>query len=58
MQPGDITEEEVRKMVEDGHEVLFVMAGTRHGYGAVTIERGGLAFHTWQESLDQRGGSP
>lgn len=58
MQPGDITEDEVRKIVENGHEVLFVMADTPHGYGVVTIERGRLAFHTWQEVLDQRGGTP
>jgi hypothetical protein len=58
MQPGDITEDEVRKMVEDGHEVLFIMAGIPHGYGVVTIERGRLAFHSWQEVLDRKGGTP
>jgi hypothetical protein len=55
LQPGDITEDEVRKMVEDGQEILFIMAGGGHTYGVVTIEGGRLAFHTWQEVLDQKG---
>ena len=57
MQPGDITEGEVRKIVENGHEVLFVMADTPHGYGVVTVEHSSLTFHTWQEVLDQRDGT-
>lgn len=52
LQPGDITEEEVRKLVEDGHEVLFM--NTSGGYGIVGIEHGKLTFHTWNEVLDER----
>lgn len=44
MQPGDITESEVRELVESGHEVLFIMADAPRGYGRVTIERGRLQF--------------
>ena len=58
LEPGDLTEEEVRDLVEEGQEVLFVMAGVPHGYGIVTIENGKLAFHTWQEVLDRRDASP
>ena len=58
LQPGDITEEEVRTMVEDGHEVLFIMAHTRYGYGIVTIEGDSLVFPAWQEVLDQRSAAP
>ncbi len=47
MQPRDITEREVREMVENGHEVLFIQARVSHGYGVVTIERGRLVFHRW-----------
>jgi hypothetical protein len=54
LEPGDITEDEVRKLVENGHEVLFIKAGPGATYGTVTIETGELAFHTWQEVLDQR----
>lgn len=58
LQPGDITETEVRKMVEDGEEVLFIMAGSGSTYGVVTIEGGRLAFHTWQEVLERSGRAP
>jgi len=58
LQPGDITEDEVRKLVEDGHEVLFVLAGVSDGYGVVGVEDGKLAFHTWQEVLDKRNSTP
>ena len=56
MQPGDISEDEVRKMVEDGQEVLFVMAGTEYGYryGVVKIEDGRLVFPTSQEVRDKK----
>lgn len=54
LQPGDITEEEVRERVEQGERVFFIAAGEEYGYGIITIERGELAFHTWQEVLDQR----
>ena len=54
LQPGDITEEEVRTLIEDGQEVLFMMANTSGGYGIVGIEHGKLTFHTWNEVLDER----
>jgi hypothetical protein len=54
MQPGDVNEDDVRKMVEAGHEVLFIMAGTPHGYGIVTIDSDGLVFPSWQDVLDRR----
>jgi len=47
LQPSDITEDELCKMVEDGHEILFIMADAPNGYGIVTIEGGALAFHNW-----------
>jgi len=58
LEPGDITEDGVRKLVENGHEVLFIMADGGNTYGTVTIEAGELAFHTWQEVLDQRDNTP
>jgi hypothetical protein len=58
MQPRDITEDEVREMVEKGHEVLFIMADVPAGYGVVTIEHGSLAFHTWRETLDRKDRTP
>ena len=45
LQPGDITEEEVRERVAKGQVVLFHAAGDRGRYGNVTIERGELVFH-------------
>lgn len=56
LQPGDITEEEIRKRVENGEVVVFIAAGSGHRYGIITIERGELAFHTWQQELDRREG--
>jgi hypothetical protein len=53
LQPGDITEEEVRERVEQGERVFFIATGEEYGYGIITIERGELAFHTWQEELDR-----
>ncbi len=58
MQPGDITEDAVRELVEDGQEVLFITAGTGHGYGVVKIEGGRLVFDSWQEVLDREGSTP
>ena len=58
LQPGDITEEEVRKRVEKGEQVLFIAAGSSSSTGMVTIERGKLAFLTWQQVLDRREGRP
>ena len=55
LQPEDITEDKVRKLVEDGQEVLFIMAGVQYGYGAVKIEGGSLVFPTWQEELERSG---
>ncbi len=54
LQPGDITEEEIRKVVEGGQDVLFITAGSR--WGIVTIERGELVFHSWRQVIDQREG--
>lgn len=45
LQPGDITEEEVRGRVGKGEQVLFIAAGDGRRYGVVTIEQGELAFH-------------
>jgi hypothetical protein len=56
LQPGDVTEEEVRERVKRGEEVLFIAAGDGYRYGVVTVERGELAFHTWQQVLDRREG--
>lgn len=56
LQPGDITEEEVRERVEKGEEVLFLAAGSSSSTGMVTIERGELVFRTRQQVLDQRKG--
>jgi hypothetical protein len=47
LQPKDITEDEVRKLVEDGQEVLFIVADVRDGYGIVKLEDGKLVFPTW-----------
>ena len=56
LQPGDITEEEVRERVEKGEEVLFLAAGSSSSTGIVTLERGELVFHTRQQVLDRREG--
>ncbi len=56
LQPGDITEQEVRERVRRGEEVLFIAAGDGHRYGIVTINRGELVFPNWQEVLDRREG--
>lgn len=56
LQPGDITEEEVRELVTSGKVVLFIKARASFGWGVVKIEQGELAFHTWQEELDRREG--
>jgi hypothetical protein len=53
LQPGDITEEEVRERVAKGHEVLFSAAGDRGRYGNVTIEQGELAFHGREGRRDE-----
>ncbi|MGA2620694.1 MAG: DUF1559 domain-containing protein [Thermoguttaceae bacterium] len=52
LQPVDITEDEVRKIVARGGDVLFITAGEPHGYGVVTIEHGSLAFHVRPEPTD------
>ena len=44
LQPGDITEKEVRERIENGEEVLFIAAGDGGRYDIVTIERGELVF--------------
>lgn len=58
LQPGDFAEKELYRMVEEGHDVYFVLAGKGHCYGTVTIEHGKLAFHTWQDVLDRRDNTP
>lgn len=58
LQPGDITEEEVRRRIEAGEEVLFIAAGDGYNYGIVAIEQGELVFQTWQQELDRREGRP
>jgi type II secretory pathway pseudopilin PulG len=49
LKPGDITESEVRRLVEDGQEVLFMKACVPHNYGIVRIEDGELVYRTWSE---------
>lgn len=44
LQPGDITELEVRQRVEAGEELLFIAAGEGSSYGLVSIEAGKLVF--------------
>ena len=57
LQPGDITEAEVRERVEKGQEVLFVAANRETGSsGIVTLERGELVFRTRQQVHDRTGG--
>lgn len=56
LQPGDITEEQVRERIRNGQEVLFITAGRKSGSGIVTIERGELTFHTKQQVLDRMEG--
>lgn len=57
LQPGDITEEEVRERVEKGQEVLFVAANRETGSsGIVTLERGELVFRTRQQVHDRTRG--
>jgi len=56
LQPGDITEEEVRERVGKGEEVLFLAAGSSSSTGIVTIERDELVFRTRQQVLDRREG--
>ncbi len=58
LQPSDITEDEVRQMVDNGEEVLFIKANAPYGYGVVTVEGGKLAFYTWEEALDREGAVP
>jgi hypothetical protein len=55
LQPGDITEKEVRERVEKGQEILFVAADRETGSsGIVTLERGELVFRTWQQEVHDR----
>jgi hypothetical protein len=57
LQPGDITEEEVRERVEKGQEILFVAADRMIGSsGIVTLERGELVFRTRQQVHDRTRG--
>lgn len=57
LQPGDLTEEEVRARVEKGQEVLFVAANHETGSsGIVTLERGELVFRTQQQVHDRTRG--
>jgi hypothetical protein len=45
LQPGDITEEEVRARLENGEELLFIAASRGYSYGVVTLNQGELVFH-------------
>jgi hypothetical protein len=57
LQPGDITEEEVRERLEKGQEILFVAADRETGNsGIVALERGELVFRTGRPFHDQTGG--
>ena len=53
LQPGDITEEEVRERVAKGELVLFSAAGDSGRFGNVTIERGELVFHGREGRRDE-----
>ncbi len=44
MQPGDINEDEVRKLIEQGHVVFFVTAQSGGGFGTIALEDGELVF--------------
>jgi hypothetical protein len=48
-----IPEDEVRKSVEDGQDVLFMMAGVRPRCGILKVENGRLVFPTWQEGAER-----
>ncbi len=52
LQPGDVTEDEVRKMVEDGKDVYFIRASGWGACGVVTLEDGKLVFRNWKEVHD------
>jgi hypothetical protein len=56
LQPGDITEEEVRERIGKGEELLFLAASSSSSTGIVTIERGEVVFRTWQQVLDRKKG--
>ena len=49
LEPRDLTEEQVRALVEDGQEVLFIRAHMRDGYGLVKMDHGRLVCKNWQE---------
>ena len=49
LEPRDLTEVQVRALVEDGQEVLFIQADVSGGYGLVTMDHGRLVFKTWRE---------
>jgi len=53
LQPGDISEEEVRERLEEGEEVLFIAASSGYRYGVVTLERGELEFHATNPEAQQ-----
>lgn len=44
LKPFDLTEEEVRKRVSQGEDILFIMADAAGGYGRVSLEHGDLKF--------------
>jgi hypothetical protein len=54
LQPGDITEDEVRERIEKGEQVLFIAADSSSSTGIVTVERGEVVFHTDQQVLDEK----
>jgi hypothetical protein len=52
LEPRDITEEEVRTLIGDNKEVLFIRARTEYDYGVVKLEDDKLLFRSWQELHD------
>jgi len=44
LQPGDLSHDDIRRLILTGQEVLFVKVGGSHGYGVVTVEDGKLTF--------------
>jgi hypothetical protein len=49
LEPRDLSEEQVRALVEAGQEVLFVRAGGDWDYGLVKLDHGRLVFENHRE---------
>jgi hypothetical protein len=52
LEPSDITEDELRRRVENGQEVFFADAGEHPGTGMVRVKDGKLVFRTYEEERD------